>query len=631
MKLFKSLILGMACVASLVSCNDYLDINDNPNSATSADAKYYQLLPFAEFYHNHSQYITASNITYYCGQFTTTSEREGGASKWNFGASKRNSHLQQWWFVFCGSNLQLIYDRAMEDEAYHYAGAAKFLRAAGFMTMTDVFGEIPYTEAFGESVAPKYDTGKTIFMGCLEDLDEAIELFSKEQPVSAQPLSTGDSWNNGDINKWIKMCYLFKARWLNHLSKKAAGSYKEGKYDETEILNCLAKAQQSNADNTLVRHTDTNGPTTDEAGWDETVDYSPLFSCVGMNNNRYYVTKYFYDNLTNFSGNGIEDPRADKLIPWARSKKSATSPANVKWTADEKWRRSAPIDMSTNILKNGAPYANSFTSAATTAKGQTLTPNSWYCNTDDKERWGDTIYVQGRCGSTGYNGFKDLLYRVSPGVDESALGGHWHGRPDAPSFMAAYHEACFIKAEVLMRKGDKSGAYAAYREGVKANIELLNDQCKTWVATHPSLESCPSFTPATAEEINSYLDNALGSSSDITMGKIMTQKQIAMVWTIEQWLDMRRHDYDKNIFLGWDKPFDYYNTADYLTYMPLNKLPRRWPQASYETNYNSASLEAIGAEVPGASDLPLGEGEGGAWYNSNEICTLPVWWDSDQE
>ena len=34
---------------------------------------------------------------------------------------------------------------------------------------------------------------------------------------------------------------------------------------------------------------------------------------------------------------------------------------------------------------------------------------------------------------------------------------------------------------------------------------------------------------------------------------------------------------------------------------------------------------AIGAEIPGASELP-----GKAWYNSDQVNTLNVWWDSDQ-
>lgn len=62
-----------------------------------------------------------------------------------------------------------------------------------------------------------------------------------------------------------------------------------------------------------------------------------------------------------------------------------------------------------------------------------------------------------------------------------------------------------------------------------------------------------------------------------------------------------------------------------LPHCPEDKSPRRWKQASYELTYNTTNLAAIGSQVPGAAEL----GEG--WYNNNLICTLPVWWDSNQE
>ncbi len=54
--------------------------------------------------------------------------------------------------------------KAMEAEARHYAGVAKVIRAYGFMLMTDIYGEVPYTDAVGENATPTYDNGKTIYL-----------------------------------------------------------------------------------------------------------------------------------------------------------------------------------------------------------------------------------------------------------------------------------------------------------------------------------------------------------------------------------------------------------------------------------------------------------------------------------
>ena len=616
MKLYKKIILGVAACVSLSACDDWLDVNTNPNTPISTDAEFHQRLPWMQFYMEHIYHIVASNTSFYCGHFYRNNAREGGAAKWQLDSSTRAANAQQWFFTQVGVNCNDLYNQAMEAGAYHYAGAAKFFRAYGFMMLTDLFGEIPYNDAFGENPSPAYDNGKTIFLGCITDIDEAIELFSKQQEainnVTPVDLVEGDSWNGGDADKWLKMCYLLKARWLNHLVKKEAGNYKDGKYDAPEILNCLAKAQQSNADNTAIKHTDTNTPSHDVLGWNEPIDYSALYSCIGMNSN-IYITKCYYDNLTNFDGKGIEDPRADKFIPWTRSMKGPETPIDIKWSDDGLWRRSMGVDMQTDILSLSGPYALSFDA----------TTQSWYC--DSPTRKGDTIYVWTTCGGTGYAGGVDILYRRNKSYDTSALSGVFYARPTSPSLMASYSEACFIKAETLFRQGDKSGAFIAYKEGVKASIDFVNDQIGVWTSEDGKLESCPSFTHIEQADIDNFLNNALGNSSDITLGKILTQKMLAMPYSNENWNDMRRCDYDTNIFMNWDKSYYYRNTPAGFTYCPEDKSPRRWKQASYELTYNTTNLAAIGSQVPGAAEL----GEG--WYNNNLICTLPVWWDSNQE
>ena len=636
MKLYKLLFIGLVGVLSLTACDDYLDINENPNTPSASTAQYQYRLPWCLHYLQASYQIGASVDSYFTGLITSPSGREGGASRWNLAAGSRNNTITQWFLVPCGSNLKALYDKAMDAGAYHYAACAKLMRAFGFMNLADHMGEIPYTDALGSAIAPKYDTNKTVFLGCVGELDEAIELFQKTQEKGAYPLSVGDNWNNGDVSKWIKFCYLLKARWLNHLSKKQPGKWQDGKYDTDAILDCLSKAMQSNADNTVLRHTDTNGSTKDVEGWGETVDFNSIFSCVGMNIGRYYVTKTFYDNLTNFDNKGIEDPRADKFIPWARSRKSANTPAEVKWSQDGKWRRSIGVDIIHNdpTLNGGGPITGAFTTKKITNNEVSYSAGSWYCNTSNTERQGDTIYVHGKSSSKGYDSNKDLLYRVAgKDVDESAVSGVFSVRPDSPTFFGSYWEACFIKAEVLMRKGDKAGAFAAYKEGIKANIEAVEEQCKVWVNGDKTLANCPSFAPATESNINNYLNTAIGTAADISMSKIMTQKIMSMLWSSENWNDMRRFDYNPDIFMNYGKPNWYNVTGTAKTYCPEGKSPRRLPQASYDINYNSKNLEAIGELIPGVNQLtlPTSNSKLKVWYNSDEIRTLPIWWDSDQE
>ena len=609
MKRIAIYLIGAALLSlSLASCEKWLDVNDNPNAATSAQAQYYNRLSWCEFYLEHAWEIPGCNAAYYTQNFAAKNGQPMNAMNWNMGAANRGSAAQQWFFTGCGTNLRTMYDQAMAAGAYHYAATAKFMRAFGFMEMVDLFGEIPYTEALGEAAAPAYDTGDIVFLGCIGELEEAIALFQRTQEEGAEPLSTGDSWNGGSVDKWLKLCYLTKARWLVKLTRKAEGSYKEGKYDPAEILACLAKGPQSNADNTIIWHENSKSASLDFL-WSESVNYSGVHSCLGQNNRRFWVSKALYDNLTNFAGSGVEDPRADKFIPWRRAIKSANSPAELKWSEDGLWMRSLGVDLTSSIIKDDGPaHAISF------ANGK------WVAGTP-ATRLGDTVYV---VGSPGYfSNSADELLRAESGNDASATSGAFHLRADAPSVMGSYAEACLIKAEVLFKKGNAAEAFTAYHDGIAAHIDFVNETLERQRNLYGgATAACPAFTAMKAADINAFLNSGIGTSANLSLGKIMTQKQIVYLLTLDSWNDMRRYDYDASIFFNFAKPFNYLNTASFQDYLPLDKLPRRWEQASYELKYNTANLEAIGEKVPGAKDLP-----GEKWYTSKLVYTLPVWWD----
>ena len=624
MKSLKSIILcGLGVMAlSLTSCNDWLDINVDPDSPSAESTTYDQRLAHIEFYTNSGLQFGAWRTTMAMGDWT---RNNGGGNYWHvsywYPVDGQVTTTYQWWFVGAYANVPDMIAKAEAAENWQFAGAGYLIKAYGFMAMTDLYGEMPYTQAAAEPATPEYDTGKTIYLGCLETIDKAIECLEKGQSQNpALPtLAASDWWNKGDLNKWIKLAYMLKARWINKLNKKGAGSYKDGKYDADEILRCLDKAMQSNADNTIVNHTDDNGPTHDVLGWDEPVDYSPLFSVSGMNSG-YMATKMLYDNLTNFAGKGVEDPRADHILPWAYSpNKDANSRTDVKWVGN--WRRTLGVDMASDINSQGGPLRAAFDTGT----------NSWYISSANEARLGDTVYIEGTSDCKGYFANPSILYcRAGSGMFQSAESGTFYTRVSSPTYIGTYAECCFIKAETLFKKGDKAGAYDAYKKGIKASCELMNDKLEVWISEDPSLADCPSFTPMTDEAIDTFLNNGIGSQGELTLGHILTQKRIALMFSYEIWNDMRRYDFDPNIFFGWSIPAYHYKVAAAMLAIPEGKQYRRWRQCSHEYNYNSKNLQAIGAQVPGAR-MTDSEGNEVMWNRQDDAWTIPVWWDSDQE
>ena len=622
MKLLKSIILCGICMMALAltSCDSWLDVNTDPENPSSASATYENRLAHIEFYTNSGTQFAAWRSTMSMGDWT---RNYNGSTYWHMSYWNPQqgavTTAYQWWFVGAACNIEDMYEKAMADEAWHYAGVARVIYAYGFMLMTDLHGEMPFTEALGEDATPSYDNGKTIYLGCLKALDEGLELLSKSQNPTLPALSVGDWWCGGDVQKWIKFGNLLKARWINKLNKKGAGSYLDGKYDAQAILDALAKGPQSTADNAIINHTDDNSTTHDNLGWDEPVDYSPLYSVSGMNSG-YMATKMLYDNLTNFGGYGVEDPRADKILPWAYSPNAAEGEYKLK----DGWRRTLGVDMVSQAspsLVNG-PIRASYSAA-----------KKWYIETELPERLGDTVYVEATSSSKGYAANRDIMYRRSnvltgaAGEDvlTAAESGTYYTRVSSPTYLGTYAEACFIKAEVLFKQGDKNGAFTAYKEGIKSSIEQMNIKLNLWCNEDAGLKACPSFTPMEQADIDNFLANGIGSASDLTLGHILTQKRIALNFSVEIWNDMRRYDFNPELFFGWGIPALHDVNASALKGIPAGKGFRRWRQCSHEFNYNAANLKEIGHQVPGA-DMSLPQ-----WNQADDAWTINVWWDSDQE
>ena len=618
------LLCGVAVLGLLfTSCDKWLDVNVDPENPTAETASIQTRLPWIEYYANYGYQIASFRASVISGDWARFTDA-GGANmnnllQWNMPQWVSTTPYQLG-FVGAAVNIEDLYAKAMARGAYHYAGAAKVIKAYIFFMMTDLYGEMPYKDALGDNPTPVYDNGKTIFMGSLQELEEGIELLEKDQEAGAPALAEADTWMNGDVARWIKFGYFLKARNLNHLIKKEAGKYADGKYDAQAVLDALGKALQSNSDNVFQTFSD-NGNSYKDPIWNESTEYSPLYSHVGVNWPGNTVSKMYVDNLLNFAGLGVEDPRADKFIPWTVSSPSADAPAGVvfkdaSWyeggtLVTFSWRRGLGVDLTSanTPYMNGGPLRPSFDA-------------KW--KVSSAERLADTLFVEANNGSTGYRKNDDILFRRAGKDDRSAISGTFYTRATTPSYIATYAEACFIKAEVLFRQNKKAEAFAAYKDGIQANIEMVNGQLSVWTAGAPNIvTTCPSFTPMAQADIDNFLANGIGSAADLTLGRIMTQKRLALGVSIEVWSDMRRYDFDKSVFLGWDKPY-VYETGTKKN-IPDGKYPRRWMQCSHETNYNSVNLAAIGSEVPGA-DTSLKN-----WNTADDVWVIPVWWDSDQQ
>ncbi|MEO5911778.1 MAG: SusD/RagB family nutrient-binding outer membrane lipoprotein [Pelobium sp.] len=651
MKKLKYIILSCLLIAGLTSCKKWLDVNVDPDNPNNKSVLLQNRLPWIQHFYMYSAGVTNYRTACQSGVYYAIAAAQNTFSTtWQCSNSNSTTPYQTW-FVESSSNLVDMYNTAKDQGAYHYMAAADVFHALGYMQMLDLYGEMPYTEAGTGNPSPKPDNGKTIYNGCMAKLNEAISLFSKTQEVGAPSLVAGDMMNKGDVNKWIKLCWGLKARYMLKLSKKS------DLYNADSILYCLSKGPQSIADNVVEQSLNDNTVTDYLLG--DPISTNGNFNYAAYGNNQ-RISQFYYNLLTNMRSSGVADPRMTKIVP--------SSMTNVKLDASGKvqsynWTRSVGVDSygaATRLQKVGPnsiatpTYATADTKikytianatdradfiASLTAKGKTYTVSandvtvtykagSMYINNTNYALAGDTVYVSLRSNSLATSGIAtqpqtDVNWYVNK--DAYAAGvvgstGSFQIHPVSDFEFLTYHEMCFIKAEVYMRKADLGNAYIAYKAGVQANLDMMQAKLSEWQGSYGTTN--PDMKPMNQAEINAYLlSNAVAQNAGtLTMKDIMLQKFIAMGCSIENWNDMRRFNFSAGnvgsfgvVYPGYDRGPLFTGGAQLTgtSKTDVRYWMRRWAlPPTYEINYNSINTLALN---PHAGDP--------------NIWSMPIWWD----
>ena len=333
-------IMCLVMLGSITSCENWLDVNTDPDSPTNTVATVENRLPWIQYYYMYA-WGTANTRANSAAQMITGTSRTGSIGRqslWN-PTSSVSTTVYQNWFTGAASNIPDLITKAEAEGATHYIGAALVVKSMGYIMMADLYGEMPYTQAVsaigqGGILAPELDNGDVIYHGCLEDLETAIAYLSKPQEgATATPLSKGDTWMGGNTDLWVKLAYGLKARWLKNLTKTA-------EFDADAVLEALKKAPQSNSENIIMKHANVENSTTNYTVGDAygpCVTWDSMAWGTGQRLNRWYVNL-----LTNFKGTGVEDPRADKLLPHAMYKASIGEEGLV---ATYQWMRDCGVDL----------------------------------------------------------------------------------------------------------------------------------------------------------------------------------------------------------------------------------------------------------------------------------------------
>lgn len=197
-------------LSAFSSCLKYDDLRENPNNPISVPPSmlFTGVLPAPE---------SAFSDAYRFSQYHNFIAADLGVSPpvdYRFGSGSFNYGLLR--------DIDKMVEEAQVANAPVYIILAKFLRAYYYIGMTRQMGDVPLTEAMkgAEMPRPKYDSQKSIYIQCLNWLDEANSELGDFIAANPGAIVDGDVYFGGNLKKWQKAIDAFIIRTLISLSKK---------------------------------------------------------------------------------------------------------------------------------------------------------------------------------------------------------------------------------------------------------------------------------------------------------------------------------------------------------------------------------------------------------------------------
>ena len=250
MKTIKFYILCIVGVLmlNLAGCDKFEDLNKDPNQIYQIKQSSSLLSPI--LYSIGSNNLTnARNIGHTLMQYAAAGQYENdselhryvvlnstGSGYW--GNSYRNL-----------TNVEDMINVARDNDDSNYLAVGLTLRAYIYSMLTDLFGDVPFSEANKGAegyLQPKFDSQQEIYTAILADLKTASGLFDTQKTMDAG----SDILYKGSVIRWQKFCNSLRIRLLLRISSKVNTA-------KAELVNILIgePVLSSADDDALLRYT----------------------------------------------------------------------------------------------------------------------------------------------------------------------------------------------------------------------------------------------------------------------------------------------------------------------------------------------------------------------------------------
>lgn len=245
-------IAGVLLVSFLLlpSCEKWIDTSMNVDPDSPADVPMNLMLPPIEqaFGYNMAGNDLVRTTNIWMQQFDGVDRQSYTEARYQLLPGDVNN-IWSSFYTSIFMNAKVMINKAEKTEGKespHNAGVAKVLIATTLGITTDLFGDMPFSEAFrgNENIlTPKFDTQEELYDTLQAILDAAIADFNN---TTNKVSVGGDVIYGGNITKWEKAAYSIKARHALQLSEV------NGNAAYTAALTAAANGFTSNDDDFMV-------------------------------------------------------------------------------------------------------------------------------------------------------------------------------------------------------------------------------------------------------------------------------------------------------------------------------------------------------------------------------------------
>ncbi|MDR1348919.1 MAG: SusD/RagB family nutrient-binding outer membrane lipoprotein [Prevotellaceae bacterium] len=573
MKKILILLLSSILVFSNTSCDSYLDVNQNQDAPDYVDA-YLRLAPICQEMQGIYYDIRA------LGPLTQMMGTTGYTSYAHHSYATNSDAAGEYWrvaYFLHGINLENLINQCLEKEEYAFAGIGLIIKAFDWDLITKYHGDIPYFSKYIDGLTTfPYDYQKDIYPDIRKLARKGIEYIEMEEADLAKYgrlISDNDYIYHGDMDKWKKFAYAILAR--NYISLSNKNDFVSSGFADS-VIYCVEHSFASMADDATLKSASEGTDIPDVTHWNCWGTYR------GFLGNSYFQHQFAVQTLSGTvplrdenTGYKIKNDDASahvqlwypyKLNPVQRISDTVRSEDGhldpriaVLLGFEEKryadYKITDTMDVITSTPNPGVddnylydtvrlPYTEVFTTEKDYVKYY-MSKRFLGGGFTSREQGIVTVYYdEKRHYAPAFQG-----KTMDTPTNETTIGaGRWLYRDGAPYIISTFAEMKFCAAEAYWKKGDKSGALQAMKDGIAAHMDF----CENYITPPANQEDLggDKITKATFRSLaNEYLAGPyVGglTASDLTLSHIMMQKWVTLYpWGAhEAWVDMRKYHYD---------------------------------------------------------------------------------------